>query len=42
MTIENIFEETTIIVESDHNQQKIYVSSTAPANPNINDIWVQI
>jgi hypothetical protein len=42
MTIENIFEETTIIVESDGGQPKIYVSATAPENPTINDIWIQI
>jgi hypothetical protein len=42
MTIENIFDETIIIVESNDNAQQIYVSATAPDNPNVNDLWIQI
>lgn len=42
MTIECIFDETVIVVESNDNAQQIYVSSTAPANPNVNDLWIQI
>jgi hypothetical protein len=37
MIIENIFEDTIIIIEVNYDKQMIYVSPTEPLNPNIID-----